>query len=181
MLLNRCKLTMVVIIAVMLAFQCMAAGQVLAFDPPAAPPQLDQQQASKWVNTLPWSRPYLARLWDVPPAEAEKYGAVYKMPICGISGISSDKTSGFSSSGFNTIDTRWDRVIPVIEQFKPIPYKIPQYDISGVPPQNPYEYPPSLDAAQGIRWGMALPTARAYLAKIWDIPKELAERYGAIY
>lgn len=44
-----------------------------------------------------------------------------------------------------------------------------------------YDAPPSLDKAQMIRWGQALPSSRVYLARLWDIPKEVAEQYGAKY
>jgi hypothetical protein len=40
-----------------------------------APPQLDTIQATRWHQALPWARKYLAILWGIPSAEAQKYGA----------------------------------------------------------------------------------------------------------
>lgn len=161
-----------------------------------APPQLDDQQSTKWINTLPWSRPYLARMWDVDQRTAELYGAQYQMPVCGLAAsdptgkapasatISIPKGDSFYEylvpQGHNT-NTGWNREIPYIAEFEPIPidYSKPQEDI--LISLAYYEYPPMLDRYQGVRWGQSLPSARMYLARLWDIPEEIAIQYGAIY
>ena len=48
-----------------------------------APPELDEQQASRWINSLPTARIYLARLYGVSKEIAKRYGARYKCPSCG--------------------------------------------------------------------------------------------------
>ena len=44
-----------------------------------------------------------------------------------------------------------------------------------------YEAPLSLDRIQMIRWAQALPSARPYLARLWDISIVEAIKYGAKY
>jgi hypothetical protein len=70
------------------------------------PPQLDEQQGTRWVNALPTARPYLARLWEVPQQVAEFYGAKYKMLACGSGFYTSDIQSGFGNS--NDSNDRWN-------------------------------------------------------------------------
>jgi hypothetical protein len=114
-----------------------------------APPQLDEQQASKWINSLHTARPYLARLWEVDQRTAEYYGAEYRMPNEG----------GWMGKH--------------IETFIPISVKYDKTDLSGViPAVSQYNVPPSLDDVQSKRWGQALPSARVYLARMWNIPKD---------
>ena len=120
-----------------------------------APPQLDEQQASKWINSATWARPYLAKLWGVDQRIAEYYGAEYRMPDEG------------------------GRMGKHIETYIPIPVKYDKTDLSGVIPVSQYNVPPGLDDVQSKRWGEALPSARIYLATIWNISREEAEKYGA--
>lgn len=142
-----------------------------------APPGLDQQQAQRWVNSLPWARVYLARLYNIDPRVAETYGAEYKSPTCGLAlleGKASDYSYDFGAGA------RWDVVFKPIEPFTPL--QIPKYEQSKPSPiVVKYDAPPSLDIIQQARWGQSLPWAKAYLARLWDISKEEALKYGAEY
>jgi hypothetical protein len=147
-----------------------------------APPGLDNQQATRWINCLPWARPYLARLWGIDQQTAEKYGAEYKMPTCGLAAYNPSAPTGWfpNPSGFPAVPggDRWDRNDKYIEQFTPIPIKYPDYS-DYRPNIVKYEAPPQLDSVQTARWAQALPWARWYLAKIWEIPEATAAEYGA--
>lgn len=209
------KLSVLVILGAMIF---LSSTPVMAYgDKIYAPPQLDEQQANLWLNTLPASRPYLARMWDIPQPVAEYYGAMYKMPVCGyystlpdfgdnqiplpttIIGIPIPPLDPWGDpdpiTGKPRVpDSIWNKPIGdeysnepwgiaqvYIEQFEPIKidYSKPQED--KLVALSYYEYPPMLDRYQGVRWGQALPTARMYLARLWDIPTEIAVMYGARY
>lgn len=170
----------------------------LASDPYAyAPPQLDEQQKVRWVNSLPQSRLYLARMWGINQETAEFYGALYKPPTCGFATIPVDSaplgvtvisiTDLSSPLGYKEIPigvdaslgSQWGNTPKYIEEFNPIKidYSKPENDIITAVIQ--YNYPPGLDKVQATRWGQALPSARIYLARLWDIPKDVAVEYGA--
>ncbi len=151
-----------------------------------SPPQLDEQQATRWINANPWERPYLARLWEVSPKIAEFYGAQYKMPVCGLNLANGSFSGGDSSTNpyiqqsRNEIDTRWDIGFKQVSTFVPITIEYPKLET----PQEiktSYNAPPSLDYMQSVRWGQALPSARPHLARLWDIPVLEAVKYGAEY
>jgi hypothetical protein len=72
------------------------------------PPQLDEQQGVRWVNSLPTARPYLARLWEVPRQVAEFYGARYKPLACGSGFYGSDTPSSVGVGAESSIVDRWE-------------------------------------------------------------------------
>jgi hypothetical protein len=53
-----------------------------------APPELDEAQRNRWLSSQASARVYLARLYGIPEAEAEYYGARYK-----------SASSGFGNNG----------------------------------------------------------------------------------
>ena len=59
----------------------LIAQPVMAWGLQEAPPQLSDQEATRWINALPTARPYLARLYDVPRDIAIQYGARYEKPV----------------------------------------------------------------------------------------------------
>lgn len=159
-----------------------------------APPELDKTEANRWANSLPTARPYLARIWGIDQRTAEAYGAQYKMPTCGIA--ASDPTGNTPASSTiaipkgdsyyeitlstaNTGSTSWGTKNPYIEPFVPIPVDYSKPEEDKVVALAYYEYPPTLDRTQGVRWGQALPSARFYLARLWEVPMETAAEYGA--
>ncbi len=153
-----------------------------------APPQLDEQQANRWVNTLPTARPYLARMWEIDQRVAEYYGAEYKTPLCGgqfqnVSGFNAgdSATNPYIQPPRNEIGDRWNVNFKTIKEFTPIKIEYPQPDNDILTTIIHYDFPPGLDSVQSIRWGQALPSARVYLARLWDISVVEAIKYGAKY
>ncbi len=139
-----------------------------------APPELDQTQAARWVNSLPTSKVYLARMYGVDQRTAEKYGAMYKLPINGLTPASSTASSFSPTTG----GTRWDINFKTIETYVPL-------TVEYIKPEQPtplevkYDVPEQLDSSQAARWQQALPWARWYLARLYGISEETARKYGA--
>jgi hypothetical protein len=156
-----------------------------------APPQLDQAQSARWINALPISRVYLARLYNIPQKEAEFYGAIYQLPVCGLSQIvPTDSNNPKGYYGELPISdyppdylygSRWDREVKYIEPFIPIPINTTIAQETYQMPQIDYLAPSGLSYVERVRWGQALPTTRPYLARLWGISQEEAEEYGAKY
>lgn len=150
-----------------------------------APPELTEEQATRWVNAHPIARVYLARLYDIPQYEAERFGAEYKLPICGLSDSQNYGTNPLPPPSSYPTDysqgAGWNREVKYIDTYIPIPidYTIPLEP--SVMPQIDYVAPPSLSEVERVRWGQSLPTTRPYLAKLWGIDREIAEQYGAKY
>jgi hypothetical protein len=164
------------------------------------PPQLNEPQGALWINTHPIARPYLARIWNINQTVAEYYGARYKSPVCGLSQMVPTHSEFVwvdpptnSSRISETIDgipidryvpteydegRVWDTDIASMETFEPIPIEYPELPQSQ-PIQLKFDAPPQLDAVQATRWYQALPSARKYLASLWGISNEEAEKYGA--
>lgn len=69
----------------------------------------------------------------------------------------------------------------IIHTYTPLPVDYPKLEEVAKPQPVVYNVPPGLDQTQSIRWGQALPSARAYLARLYNIPKEIAKQYGAKY
>lgn len=69
----------------------------------------------------------------------------------------------------------------VIYAFTPIPIEFPEPECTYCPVIVKYDVPPGLDVIQATRWGQALPSARAHLARLYGIDQETAQLYGAIY
>jgi hypothetical protein len=175
-----------ILIILLLILLMPNAAQAQCCENYGVPPQLDCQQANRWINANPWERPYLARLWEIPQNIAEYYGAQYKLPVCGLS-LSNGGFNGGDSltnpyirQSPNEIGTRWDVNFKQPEIFIPIPIEYTK-PIPNITIEIKYSVPPSLDNAQAIRWGQSLPSSRPYLARIWDIPIEEAIKYGARY
>lgn len=69
----------------------------------------------------------------------------------------------------------------VVDTYKPleVDYTIP-LEVT-VMPQINYAAPPELSHIEKVRWGQALSTTRPYLARLWGISQDVAEKYGAKY
>jgi hypothetical protein len=128
-------------------------------------------------------------MWDIDPRVAEFYGASYKSPSCGNAlTVSQQQIYIFDSAGnpittWTTVDYMttgpWRSNIKYVEDFVPTPINYPE-----LPKSEPLivkfdDAPPTLDMVQAMRWHLALPSARMYLAGLYGISSEEAQKYGA--
>lgn len=176
----------------------LVPGTAFAYDPNEkdyAPPQFDKQFASLWINTHPLARPYLARIWDIDPRVARFYSTWYKPLGYGepvsewaqIKTIPDQDPPGFIFKWTTILPESndpgaygiWAADIKNFQDFVPIPityFELPKTE----PVVIKYDdAPPQLDMVQAARWHQALPSARKYLANLWGISNEEAEKYGA--
>lgn len=157
----------IAILAILLLTPCIAYAhdpfETHAID--LAPLGLDSVQANRWVSTNPLARPYLARLYDIPRAEAIAYGALYE-----------------PRSYDDSPNSVWPDYVGNVYVEPIAPFSLEHADFSDYTPiVVKYDAPPELDLVQQTAWGQAKPWARPRLAQLYGVSKEVAIQYGAEY
>jgi hypothetical protein len=189
------KRILAILLSMAILISLFIPSVVLAVDPTMnpdnllyAPPELDEQQSTRWMNATPLSRGYLARMWGIDKREALLFGAVYD-PRGYDAGAYSGGTIRWNNNGVieskqlmpDYTAGRWNIPFKYIEQFVPILVEYPSLSFESKPFIVDYDAPPNLDRMQQVRWGQSLPTTRPYLAELYGVSKHDAIKYGAKY